>query len=438
MQQYTIGIISEHASPLALLGGVDGGGQNVYVSEIAHHLGEMGYQVDVFTRWDNPDLPQHIQVTEQVRVVHIEAGPKQFVRKEDLLPYMDDFTAGILRWMKKQHIRYDLFHANFFMSGLVAANIKAESSIPFVVTFHALGKVRLLHQGSADEFPKERFAIEKYIIEEADCVIAECPQDRNDLVEHYEADPRKIAVIPCGVNLQQFKPMPKHLARALLKLPQDEAVILQLGRIVPRKGVENVIRALAHLKAKHGINAHLLIVGGNSSEPDPTVTPEIGRLQAVAEDIGIAPNVTFTGRKDRRHLHQYYSAADVFVTTPWYEPFGITPLEAMACGTPVVGSNVGGIQYTVLDQETGYLVPPEDPVKLASRLQKLLTEPKLAHQMGRNAIERVQSRFTWKIVSQSLEGLYHRVIQHHSELSHNGDALALNEVTKPKQGQLPL
>src|SRR5262249_43770044 len=151
-------------------------------------------------------------------------------------------------------------------------------------------------------------------------------------------------------------------------LHPDEPLILQLGRMVRRKGVENVIRGFACLLRRHGISARLLIVGGETSEPDPAATPEIGRLMSVAREEGVEGLVLFVGRRDREMLKYYYSAADVFVTTPWYEPFGITPVEAMACGTPVVGANVGGIKFTVRDGEAGYLVPPEDPEALAERL----------------------------------------------------------------------
>lgn len=403
-----IGLISEHASPLATLGGVDSGGQNVYVGELARQLGELGYQVDVFTRWDDPRMPEMVSWSPNVRVIHIKAGPIAFVRKEDLLQYMDEFTDNLIHFAEGQIDPYQLFHANFWMSGLVACQIKTRLSIPFVITFHALGKIRLLHQGKADQFPSERLEIEQKIVREADQIIAECPQDQEDLIAHYHAESSRITIIPCGINPQQFYPVDPQLARMMLNLDPSEKLILQLGRMVPRKGVETVIEALALLIKRCHTNARLLIVGGDSDQPDPSQTPEIGRLMQIAQAQGVAESVTFVGRKGRDQLKYYYSAADVFVSTPWYEPFGMTPLEAMACGTPVIGSAVGGIKYSVVDGKTGFLIPPKTPLTLAEKLHEVLTQPQLHRFFQQNAIRRVNTHFTWGRVGQAVAALYEK------------------------------
>ncbi len=402
--------ISEHASPLALLGGADSGGQNVYVAQIARHLASIGHQVDILTRRDSPELPTCVHFDEGVRVIHVPAGPPEPVRKEDLLPHMRAFTAFALRHVRRERARYDLVHANFFMSSLVAADLKRAVGIPFVVTFHALGRVRRLHQGDADSFPEERLAIEDRVVAEADRVIAECAQDEQDLGVHYGAHRKRIATIPCGFDPSEFWPMDQGVARARLGLPDDGPIILQLGRMVPRKGVDNVIRGLARLRKKQGIAARLLIVGGESREPDPVRTPEIGRLQAIAQEAGVADAVTFTGSRGRLELRDYYNAADVFVSTPWYEPFGITPLEAMACGTPVIGSAVGGIKSTVIDGETGFLVPPNRPDVLAARLGDVLGDPSRRRALGEQAIRHVNDRYTWESVARSVAELYEKVL----------------------------
>ncbi len=407
-----IGLVSEHASPLALLGGVDSGGQNVYVGQVAKHLAALGYQVDVLTRRDDPDLPEIVDWAPGARVVHIPAGPATFVRKEELLPAMDAFTLGVLRFMRAQDLRYDLLHANFWMSGLVALNVQEVTGIPFVVTFHALGRVRRRHQKGADQFPNERFAVEDRVVAAADTIIAECPQDRQDLIDLYQADPARITVIPAGFDPDEFWPMDKLEARRVVDLPQDEQIILQLGRMVPRKGVANVIRGFARLVHGNGTGRplRLVIVGGEADEPDPALTPEIGRLQQVAAEEGVLDRVTFTGRRRRDVLRYYYNAADVFVTTPWYEPFGITPLEAMACARPVVGANVGGIKYTVREGKTGFLVPPHDPDALARRLHLLLESPDLLTRLGREARRRAARLFTWKTVARALAATYADVL----------------------------
>jgi phosphoheptose isomerase len=405
-----IALISEHASPLGTFGGADSGGQNVYVGQLAKHLAALGYEVDVFTRRDSYDLPEILDWMDGVRIIHVPAGPPIYVRKEDLLPYMEEFTDYVLGFCRTIRT-YDLIHANFWMSALVAAEIKQSLGLPFVVTFHALGRVRRFYQGEADEFPDERFTIEDHIVVDADHIIAECPQDREDLLSLYHADPTKISIIPCGFDPAEFWQIDKTSARVKLGQDPDEPLILQLGRLVPRKGVDTVIRGFARLVMQHHIAARLIIVGGESEEPDSRLTPEIGRLSAIACEEGVADRVTFVGRKRRELLKYYYSAADVFLTTPLYEPFGITPLEAMACGTPVIGSKVGGVKFTVKDGETGYLVPPNAPDAIAERIAELYQNPESRDRLSRQAIQRANQLFTWQQVTSAVAALYEKVIE---------------------------
>jgi glycosyltransferase involved in cell wall biosynthesis len=401
-----IALISEHASPLAAIGGVDAGGQNIAVAELAKELAQLGYSIDVFTRLSSPTEPDVVQWHPQIRIIHVKAGACHYLPKEVLLPHMSEFAENMALFIRQQNLSYAVIHAHFFMSGLVALTLKQELLIPVVITFHALGLVRRNSQGNNDGFPIERIAIEKRIMQEADGLIALCPQDSDDLVMYYGADPAKITVIPNGYNPTDFYPVKQNLARQAIGIDPHEPTILQLGRLVPRKGIDNVIRALAILQQQHGQSAHLLIVGGDSRVPDSNKTPEIGRLQQLAKDIDVADQVTFVGSRSRDELKQYYSASDVFVTTPWYEPFGITPLEAMACGTPVIGSAVGGIKHTVLPHKTGYLVPPNDPSALAARLALLLSNSPLRKQFGETAIRHVRAGYTWQYVAQQTADLY--------------------------------
>jgi D-inositol-3-phosphate glycosyltransferase len=405
-----IAMISEHASPLDCLGGVDSGGQNVYVAQVAKHLAALGYEVDVFTRRHDASLPEVVECRPGMRVIHVQAGPAQFVPKEELLPYMDEFGRRLLRFSDRQAIDYDLIHAHFFMSGLVAAGIKRRRGWPFVVTFHALGRVRRLYQREADRFPEERIAIEERVMDDADRIIAECPQDEEDQLRLYGASRGKIRLVPCGFDRGELWPVPKRQARRRLRLDTRGSLVLHVGRMVPRKGVDNTVRGFARLVRQHGVQARLVIAGGESDEPDPLLTPEIGRLQQIAAAEGVADCVEFVGRKRRESLKYYYSAADVFVTTPWYEPFGITPLEAMACGTPVIGANVGGIKYSVRDGETGYLVPPKDAEALGERLAYLLRRPQLLRRFSQQAIEHVNRQFTWKRVSAQVAEVYEELL----------------------------
>jgi len=414
-----IALISEHASPLGILGGTDSGGQNLYVGQLAKNLAAGGDEVDIFTRRDSELLPETAEWVHGVRIIHVPAGPPAVVRKERLLPYMDEFTAYVLRFCQCQRKAYDLMHANFWMSGLVAAEIKRSLGIPFVITFHALGRVRRLHQKEADEFPDERFAIEDRLVSEADRIVAECPQDEEDLIRLYNADPGKITIIPCGFDPAELWPESKALARVALGFPPDERLLLQLGRVVPRKGIDTVIQGFARLHKQYGIAARLLVVGGETDTPDLQANTEFARLRALAEEEGVADRVVFVGRRGRDELKHYYNAADLFITTPWYEPFGITPVEAMACGTPVIGANVGGIKFTVRDGETGYLVPAKDPAAIAERVAHLYQHPKLMNLLRRQAIRRANDLFTWQKVAAAMTSLYEEVlvasqpVQHH-------------------------
>ena len=404
-----VALISEHASPLAVVGSTDAGGQNVYVAQLAVHLARRGYQIDVFTRRDKSLARQVVDWRPGVRVVHVNAGPPRFMPKEDMLPHMEEFARNTVAFFRGQREPYNLVHANFFMSGMVARYVKQALNIPFVITFHALGRVRRMFQGDADRFPESRIEIEETLVRDADCMVAECPQDLADLATLYGADERKVRVIPCGFDPSELTPTGR-CARANLGLGERDFVVLQLGRLVPRKGVDNVIRAVAELKRRYGVRARLLVVGGNSDTPSPEATPEIGRLQAIAHSEDVVEQVTFTGRRSRDALPALYGAADVFVTTPWYEPFGITPVEAMACGLPVVGAAVGGIKYSVVDRRTGFLVPPNDPAALAQRLYVLSQRADLAATMGREGQLRARQLFTWSRVAGKVAQLYESVL----------------------------
>lgn len=404
-----IAFISEHASPLAVLGGADSGGQNVYVDRVARHLCKIGYEVDIFTRWDDPNQAHIVRYEAGMRIIHISAGEKVFIPKENLFQHMDEFAENMLNFIKKGRLSYEVVHAHFWMSGYVATIVKKVLGIPFVITFHALGKVRRMYQGSADGFPDSRFLIEEMIVSQADAVIAECPQDKDDLMIHYYAKQEKIKIIPCGFDRSEFYPMEKRLCAKRLGLDPNEKIILQLGRMVPRKGVEDVIRGTSMIIKNKKIPVRLLVVGGESDDPCPVKTPEIGRLQRIAEQEGVIDRITFVGRRSRHLLKYYYNASHVFVSTPWYEPFGITPLEAMACGVPVIGTNVGGIKYSVEHDKTGFLVPVHEPEILSRRMQEVLENPIVARDLGLRAVKRVNRLFTWEIVASEVADLYEKI-----------------------------
>lgn len=420
-----IALISEHASPLADLGSVDSGGQNVYVAQVARHLSRAGYQVDVFTRRDHPDQPDVQDWEDGLRVIHVPAGPAKFVPKEELYPLMEPFAQYMLKFMDHEG-RYDLLHANFWMSGWVAMEVKRALGIPFVITFHALGKVRRQYQGSEDGFPDLRFEVEESLVREADRIIAECPQDIEDLMNLYGAKQDKIVMIPCGFDPKEIFPNSKKQARKKTGLPQEPWIVLQLGRMVPRKGVDTVVRGFARFVKDQNIPALLVIVGGDAEEPDPEKTPEIGRLKRIAIEERIVDQVIFTGKRDREMVNYYYNASDVFISTPWYEPFGITPVEAMACGKPVIGANVGGIKYTVEDGKTGFLIEPKNWQDLASRLSELYHKRSQYAAFSKSALQRVNQLFTWEIVAKQISELYDELV--HQDVQEKEQANILYQV----------
>ena len=384
-------MISEHASPLAALGGEDSGGQNVYIAELARRLGAMGHWVDVFTRRDSPLLPKVVPFGEKVRVVNLPAGPPENVPKDDLFPLMAEFRDAFYRFAREEPEVYDLVHANFWMSGWVACEAKRYLGLPFAQTFHALGETKRREQGARDTSPPERQAAEFRILEEVERVLATCPTEIEELTTLYEADPTRLSLVPCGVNTETFRPVDRREARKALTLP-DKPTVVYVGRLVPRKGVDTIVEAFALLPDR--LDARLVIVGG-----EPGKSPEVERLSTFVRKLGLAGRVTFAGSRPQWDLHRYYGAAATAVSVPHYEPFGMTPLEAMACATPVVGSKVGGIKTSVADGETGYLVPPKDPEALVGCLVRLLSDGSLCDRMGRAARRRIEKHYTWERVA---------------------------------------
>jgi len=412
-----IAFISEHASPLACLGSADAGGQNIYVDELSRHLGERGYLIDVFTRRDCSELPEVVDVVPGVRVVHLDAGPREFCAKDELWPYMPAFRDSLLNFMQQNETHYDLVHGHFWMSGWVATELQRLCGMPGVQHFHALGQTKKRHQGSADTSPRERIQIEKAIVRKVTRVIAQCPYERSELLNEYAARPERVVLIPGAVNLELFYPVDRAEARQSINLNQDGYIIVYVGRLLPRKDIRNVVYALAHLLRQYDTAdtpITLLIVGGETEDADPQRTPEIGEIQRLARELGVCEHVHFVGKRQPEILRHYYCAGDVAVTTPWYEPFGLTPLEAMACGRPVIGSAVGGIPYTVLDGQTGLLVPPRDPQALAASLYEMLIHAERRKRMGEAGRRHIEREFTWPRTALRIAMLYETLAAEHA------------------------
>ncbi|MFL6136301.1 MAG: glycosyltransferase [Frankiaceae bacterium] len=396
-----IAMVSEHASPLAVLGGVDAGGQNVHVAALATQLARLGDQVVVHTRRDSAELPRRVPMTGRVVVDHVDAGPPRELPKDDLLPHMDAFAED-LRWQWRRH-RPDIVHAHFWMSGLAAVTAALPLDIPVVLTFHALGVVKRRHQGGKDTSPRERLAIEYRLLHDVDHVVATCSDEVFELAR-LGADRRAVTVVPCGVDPSVFK------ADGPAE-PRDGGLphrVVVVGRLVERKGIGNVIEALAAVPG-----TELVIVGGPA--PDELDTDaEARRLRALATAHGVADRVVLRGRVDRAALPPLLRSADVVACVPWYEPFGIVPLEAMACGVPVVASAVGGLIDTVVDGKTGVHVPPRDPAAIAAALRDLLPDEARRRAYGAAGARRVNARYRWERVAMATRQVYETVVAGHS------------------------
>jgi D-inositol-3-phosphate glycosyltransferase len=394
-----LAMVSEHASPLAALGGVDAGGQNVYVAALSQALARRGIEVVVHTRRDDPGLPRRVPLAPGVDVDHVDAGPPRHISNaiDALLPYMDDFADDLARvWVRE---RPDLVHSHFWMSGKAALAAARPLGIPVVHTFHALGVVKRRHQGAKDTSPPERMGVERGILKRADRIIATCSDEVFELVR-LGADPHRIRVVPCGVNLALFGPDGDTEPRT----PGLDRIVC-ITRFVERKGVGNVIEALPQVPG-----AELVIAGGPAAEELPQ-DPEYRRLAELASRLGVEDRIRFTGRLERAEVPPLLRSADVVVCAPWYEPFGMVPLEAMACGTPVVGSAVGGLLDTVVHEVTGLHVPPRRPDRIAAALRELLADPSRRAELGRAGVERTHSRYGWDRVAGSVLATYRDVLE---------------------------
>lgn len=388
-----IALVSEHANPLAVIGGVDAGGQNVYVAALAGGLAERGHEVTVYSRRDSPVTPLRVRAPEGYVVDHVPAGPPSDVPKDELLPHVPAFADYLReRWAEEP---VDLVHAHFWMSGLASVSAARLLGIPVVQTFHALGTVKRRNQGSHDTSPAVRIALERRLCRTVDRVVATCRDEVTELLR-MGLPPSRASVIPCGVDTDVFRPQPV----APSGPPTGRPRLLVIGRIVERKGVGNVIEALAQLPG-----VELLVAGGPA--PDLLGTdPEVLRLRRVAEELGVADRLRFLGSVSRADVPALMCSADVVVAVPWYEPFGIVPVEAMACGRPVVGSAVGGLLDTVVPGVTGELVPPRRPDLLAPVLRDLLEDPARRGTYGRAGRARAVSTYQWRRVVAATEHAY--------------------------------
>lgn len=388
-------MVSEHASPLAVLGGADAGGQNVHVASLSAALARRGIEVTVYTRRDDFRLPERVPLCRGVSVEHVRAGPMRPLPKDDLLPHMPEFGERLRETWAVD--RPDVVHAHFWMSGLAALEAARPLGIPVVQTFHALGVVKRRQQGVKDTSPPQRLDLEDWIMRETDRIIATCSDELFELVR-LGADPARMDIVPCGVDVDMFCPEgpaePRH--------PRLKRVLI-VSRFVERKGIGNVISAVARV---HG--CELIIAGGPPGDL-LDIDPEAIRYRKMAAEHHIADRVHLLGGVPRERVPALIRSADVVACVPWYEPFGIVPLEAMACGVPVLASAVGGLVDTVVDGVTGLHVPPRRPREIAHKLKWLLEDTGLRRRLGAAGVQRARLRYAWDTIAAQTMEAYSRI-----------------------------
>ncbi len=402
-----IALISVHASPLAPMGGAKTGGMNVYIRELARELGARGTKVDIFTRRSSPQQAEiDGSLGDNVDLIALEAGPLSALAPDAVFDHLSEFTAGLMAYATLRNLRYDLIYSHYWLSGWVAAKLKEAWGIPFAHMFHTLGHMKKRIEAKAHYQPDRRIMTEMRVVESADRVVAATPAEQAQLRWLYRARRKQIVVIPPGVDTERFQEgMSAASARESLWLPRDARLLLFVGRIEPLKAVDTILEALHALREKAPRllrDLHFMIVGG---DPQNGGDGEMQRLQRLSLKLGIDSLVSFVGAKEQSELPRYYAAATAVIMPSDYESFGMVALEAMSSGTPVIASQVGGLQFLIRDKETGFHIPAREPLSLADCVIELLSDPDRTAQMGA-AASRSARDYAWARIAERLMAVF--------------------------------
>ena len=403
-------MLSVHTCPLATLGGKETGGMNVYVRELTRELARRGIYVDVFTRSQNPHLPHVMHsLGETGRVIHIPTGPEEPYSKHKIFDYLPEFVGNVLAFAEREGIQYDLIHSHYWLSGMAARDLSEVWGTPIVQTFHTLGHVKNQIAAPNEREPQRRIDGETDIVQFADQLTAATLAEQEQLVKHYSADPRKITIIPPGVDLTMFHPHSPEDAKERIGVKPCNRMILFVGRVEPLKGIDTLLRAMALLAHECPAWAKDICVAIIGGDPTRTDNEEMERLKAIRAELGITDLVTFLGAHDQDKLHHYYSAAEMVIMPSHYESFGMVALEAMACGTPVIASEVGGLAHLVRNDKNGLHVPDSDPVALAQAIARLAEDHDLRERMGRAAHLYAQ-QYSWECIADRMMAFYGKAL----------------------------
>ncbi len=409
-----IAMLSYHTCPLATLGGKDTGGMNVYVRDLTRALGAMGVHVDVFTRSQDEHVPHVLHdLGYGNRVVHIAAGPEEPKSKSIITDYIPEFVEGVKKFAAEKNIHYDVIHSHYWMSGLAAEQLSdAWGGTPIVHMFHTLGEMKNRVARSQDErADANRLNGERRVLRRANRIIVATIAEFTQLRFLYRADQRKMVIIPPGVDTSHFYPIPSDESKQFIGLSPEDRMILFVGRIEPLKGLDTLIHAMSCLDL-HGLPlpVHLAVIGGEPNATPENMSNEMTRLQKLCDDLRMGGMVIFLGKRGQDTLPYYYSAAEIVVMPSLYESFGMVALEAMACGTPVIASEVGGLGYLVQNGITGYTIPDSDPEALCDKLALLLNDAALHQKMGVAAAEYAKS-YAWEIIAAQIADVYRDAIK---------------------------
>ncbi|MFB2971796.1 glycosyltransferase family 4 protein [Aerosakkonema sp. BLCC-F183] len=403
-----IALISVHGDPAIEIGKEEAGGQNVYVRQVGEALARQGWHVDMFTRCSSSAQSTIVQHSPNCRTIRLQAGPKEFVPRDNIFEYLPEFVEELLKFQKQSGITYRLVHTNYWLSAWVGMQLKKIQGVKQVHTYHSLGAVKYKSVTTIPMIATTRLATEKAVLETGDRIVATSPQEKEHMRSLVSAK-GKIDIIPCGTNIERFGGVSREEGRQKLGIKPNSKVVLYVGRFDRRKGIETLVRAVGRSQLRGKEDLQIIIGGG--SRPGESDGMERDRIEGIVEELGLREITTFPGRLDRDILPFYYAAADVTVVPSHYEPFGLVTIEAMACRTPVVGSDVGGLQFTIVPEETGLLCPPQDEVAFAMAIDRILSHPEWGQKLGQAARKRVEKMFSWDGVASQLGELYNNLLQ---------------------------
>jgi D-inositol-3-phosphate glycosyltransferase len=403
-----IALISVHGDPAVEIGKEEAGGQNVYVRQVGEALAKLGWQVEMFTRKVSVQQQTIVQHSPNCRTIRLEAGAVEFVPRDNLFGYLPEFVDNFLKFQQENGFVYPLVHTNYWLSSWVGMQLKEMQGSKQVHTYHSLGAVKYNTVDTIPLIASTRLAVEKQVLEIAERIVATSPQEKEHM-RTFVSTKGNIDIIPCGTDIHQFGCVERQAARAKLGIDPEAKVVMYVGRFDPRKGIETLVRAMGQSQFRDSEKLQLIIGGG--SRPGHSDGIERDRIENIVAELGMSNFTTFPGRLSQEILPYYYAAADVCVVPSHYEPFGLVAIEAMASQTPVVASDVGGLQFTVVPEQTGLLAPPQDVAAFSSAIDRILANPQWRDELGQGARKRVETKFSWEGVAFQLAELYTELMQ---------------------------